>query len=329
MRRLLGKDNSKALLVGGNGFIGSHLADALLERGWRVAILDRAMERYRKPLSRVEYLIGSYADDELLAKALQGVTTVFHLASTTLPKTSNDNPVYDIDSNVIGSVKLLEACVKMSVRKCVFLSTGGIIYGRPTVLPVNESHATDPDCSYGITKLAIEKYLALFNKLYGLDYVILRPSNPYGPRQDPLGAQGVIAVFLGKLLAGEPIEIWGDGSIVRDYVHVRDLAEGICAAAVRPTSSRIFNLGMGVGYSLRELCAHIETVVGRSLDVRYGPGRTFDVPTIVLDVSKAIAELGWAPTISLDVGIEETWEFIKGLKKPRLAEKRSGSTFLI
>jgi UDP-glucose 4-epimerase len=292
--------NQRALLLGGNGFIGSHLADSLLARGWQVRILDQAMERYRDPLPGVDYFLGSFGDQQLLNEALTGVDIVFHLISTTLPKTSNDDPAFDLDSNVIASIRLFEACVKRSIRKIVFLSTGGIIYGRPTSLPVPETHATEPDCSYGISKLSIEKYLALFHKLNGLEYVILRPSNPYGARQNPLGAQGVIAVFLGKIRAKKPIEIWGDGEIVRDYLHVKDLVEGICEAAIRSTPSRIFNLGMGIGHSLNDLCR----------DVRYAPSRLFDVPAIVLDVSRAKRELGWAPKISLEAGISDTWEFV-------------------
>jgi UDP-glucose 4-epimerase len=299
-----------ALLLGGNGFIGSHLADTLLARGWHVRILDRSMEVYRAPLLDVAYFAGSFSDERRLDEALAGVDTVFHLVSTTLPKTSNDDPAFDVDSNVIGSIKVLHACVKHSIRKIVFLSSGGIVYGRPVSLPVPETHPTEPDCSYGIGKLSIEKYLALFHKLHGLEYAILRPSNPYGPRQNPLGAQGVIAVFLGRILSNRPIEIWGNGETVRDYLHVSDLVEGIYEAATRSTPSRIFNLGMGLGHSLNDLCRVISETLGRPIDIRYAPSRLFDVPAIVLDISRAKQELGWTPKVRLQAGIKDTLEFV-------------------
>lgn len=300
----------RELILGGNGFIGSHLADRVLALGRNVTILDKAMEQYRAPLPGVKYVLGSFEDRSVLDDALTGVDTVFHLISTTLPKGSNENPAFDIGSNLVGTIRLLEACVERSVRKVVFVSSGGTVYGSPTVIPIPETHATEPECSYGIGKLAIEKYLALFHKLHGLDYVILRPSNPYGARQNPLGSQGIVAVFLGKLREHMPIEIWGDGEIVRDYLHVTDLVEGMCQAAFRSTPSRIFNLGMGVGHSINDLCRAIEHVLGRELDVRYSPRRIFDVGSIVLDTTRARRELNWEPRIKLDAGLRDVWDFV-------------------
>ena len=170
-----------------------------------------------------------------LPLVLPQMDMVFHLVSTTVPKTSNDDPAFDVMSNVVETIYLLEQCAKGKVKKIVFVSSGGAVYGTPAALPVPEDSPEKPESSYGITKLAIEKYLELFHRLYGLNYVILRPSNPYGERQNPDGDQGVIAVFLGKIAKGQAIDIWGDGSNVKDYVYIGDLIDGIYKAAFRDT----------------------------------------------------------------------------------------------
>ena len=304
-----------ALVLGGNGFIGSHLVDRLLSEGWQVTVLDAAPERYRAALAGVTYLLGSFTDGDLVARALRGVDTVFHLISTTLPQSSNDDPAYDVASNIGGTIQLLEACVAHAVRKMIFVSSGGTVYGDPQVLPVTEKHATDPQCSYGIAKLAIEKYLALFHRLYGLEYVILRPSNPYGPRQNPFGTQGVVAVFMGKVRDAQPIDIWGDGEAIRDFLHVDDLVDGILRAASQSPPSRIFNLGMGDGHSLNTLLRGIKAVTGRELNVRYSPSRVFDVRAIILDITRARQELGWTPRRQFEDGLADTWAFVASLRR--------------
>jgi len=303
----------ETLVLGGNGFIGSHLVDRLLLAGHAVRVFDRNDEQYRNPLGGVDYRFADFGNRTLLAEALDGVDIVFHLISTTVPKTSNDDPVFDVTSNVIETIALLEKCVALGVRKVVFLSSGGTVYGAPTALPVSEENSTNPECSYGITKLAVEKYLALFNHLYGLDYVVIRPSNPYGPRQNPLGIQGAISVFLGRVAAGRPIEVWGDGEIVRDYVYVGDLVEGIYRAALQPTLSRVYNLGSGEGHSLNAIIAIMRSVIGDRVQVVYKPGRVFDVPKIYLDISRAQMELNWRPEMLLAAGIRETWEFVQSI----------------
>lgn len=302
-----------SLVLGGNGFIGSHLEDRLLADGHAVRVFDKYPERYRKSLTNVDYRFGDFGNRGLLAEALAGIDTVIHLISTSLPKTSNDDPAYDVQSNVIETLFMLEKCVELGVKKVVFISSGGTVYGRPLQLPIAENGPTDPECSYGITKLTIEKYLALYHHLHGLDYVVIRPSNPYGSRQNPHGIQGAIPVFLGKVAKGEPIEIWGDGSVVRDYLYIDDLIDGICRAAFTPSQDRIFNLGSGKGLSLNEIVAAITVVTGCDVPVIYKPGRPFDVPAIYLDISRAARQLGWQPVTSLESGIKQTWEFIKSL----------------
>jgi UDP-glucose 4-epimerase len=299
------------LILGGNGFIGSHLVDRLLGEGHAVRVFDKYEERYRKPNPLADYRYGDFGNRGLLAEALSGIDIVFHLVSTTLPKTSNDDPAFDVQSNVIETLFLLEQCVSKKIRKVIFISSGGTIYGKPSKLPITEDSTTDPECSYGITKLTIEKYLALFNHLYGLDYTIVRPSNPYGSRQDPLGIQGAISVFLGKVARKEQIEIWGDGNVVRDYVFIEDLVGGIYKAATMSTSSRIFNIGSGVGHSLNAIVDVIRSVTGADVSVKYTERRSFDVPAVYLDIAKAKKELSWSPSTTLEAGIKKTWEFVK------------------
>ena len=299
------------LVLGGNGFIGSHLVDKLLKDGHFVRVFDKYAERFRKPLPGVDYLYGDFGNRGELDAALEGIDTVFHLICSTLPKSSNDDPIFDVESNVVGTLHLLEQCVTSKIRKIVFVSSGGTIYGNSLNLPVGEDSPTDPVCSLGITKLTIEKYLALFNNIRGLDYAVLRPSNPYGSRQDPAGMQGAIAVFLSRVANGKPIEIWGDGSVVRDFIFIDDLVEGVYRAATIATRSRVFNLGSGVGYSLNDVIRIIGDVTGCEPKVDYKPSRPFDVANNCLDISRAKGEMGWEPLVPLKGGIENTWEFIR------------------
>jgi UDP-glucose 4-epimerase len=300
-----------ALVLGGNGFIGSHLVDRLLGEGHAVHVFDRQPERYRKPLARVVYHIQDFGNRAFLASVLPHMDVVFHLVSTTVPKTSNDDPAFDVMSNVVETIHLLEQCAREKVRKVVFVSSGGAVYGTPAALPVAEDSPEKPESSYGITKLAIEKYLGLFQRLYGLNYVVLRPSNPYGERQNPDGDQGVIAVFLGKIAKGEAIDIWGDGGNVKDFIYIGDLIDGVYKAAFRDTVHRVFNIGSGIGHSVNDIVRMITEKVGRPVSVNHLPKGTFDVSRIYLDIARARKELGWEPRISLDEGLRRTWEFVK------------------
>lgn len=301
------------LILGGNGFIGSNLVDRLLSEGHKVRVFDKYEEHYRKPLASVEYCFGDFGNRGAIAEALSDIDVVYHLITTTVPKTSNDDPAFDVQSNVVDTISLLDQCVAKKVKKVVFVSSGGTVYGNPSTLPICEESATDPECSYGIAKLAIEKYLALYHLLHGLDYTIVRPSNPYGERQNPNGIQGAVTVFLGKVAKGETIEIWGDGEIVRDYIYIGDLIDGIYKAATIASSCRIFNLGSGTGHSLNEIVAAIKSVTGRTVQVEYKAKRKFDIPRVYLDIQKAKNELGWYPKTSLENGIKQTWEFINSV----------------
>lgn len=298
----------RCLVLGGRGFIGSHLVDALLDRGYAVRCFDRP---HVAPLGdshltnpAFQLFEGDFSSEADLANALEGCDICYHLVSTTLPKSSNADPVFDVESNVLGTVRLLTHGVKSGLKKIIFVSSGGTVYGVPTQVPILETHSNDPVCSYGITKLAIEKYLGLFHTLHGLDYTVLRLANPFGERQRTHASQGAIAVFLGKVLRGEPVEIWGDGSVVRDYIHIADVVDALLISLEQTSDEHVFNIGAGRGHSLNEVLDAIEKATGRFAKRRYLPGRTFDVPVSVLSIDRAKKSLGWSPQVDFEHGLQ-------------------------
>lgn len=304
----------KCLIFGGGGFLGSHLCDALLTAGHAVRIFDRPNLRHFRAFGKdeqIEWVEGDFLNAEDVSKALIGCDTVFHLVSTTLPRSSNENPAYDVDTNLATTVRLLDAACKAGVGKIIFASSGGTVYGIPQSAPISENHPTEPICSYGICKLAIEKYLHLYNILHGLEYCVLRLSNPFGERQRISSAQGAVSVFLHKALRGETIEIWGDGSVVRDYFHVNDAARAFLQAATQSGYPHIMNIGSGSGKSLNDILTAIEAAVGWPVARKYLPSRAFDVPVNVLDIAKARDFLGWHPTIGFEAGIARTLTWMK------------------
>lgn len=304
---------SRCLVLGGRGFIGSHLVDALLDKGYLVRCFDRphvaplGVSHLTNP--DFELYEGDLASETDIAEALEGCNICYHLVSTTLPKSSNADPVFDVESNLLGTVRLLTHAVKSGIKKVIFVSSGGTVYGIPTQVPIPETHSTDPVCSYGITKLTIEKFLGLFHQLHALDYTVLRIANPFGERQRTHASQGAIAVFLGKVLRDEPIEIWGDGSVVRDYIHIADVVDALLICLEKTSSEHVLNIGAGRGHSLNEVLDAIEKVTGRLANRRYLPGRAFDVPVSVLNIERAKNILGWSPKLDFDQGLQRfaTW----------------------
>ncbi|MBX9671245.1 MAG: NAD-dependent epimerase/dehydratase family protein [Candidatus Obscuribacterales bacterium] len=306
----------KALVIGGNGFIGTALVDQLIERGIKVRVFDRYPSRFKDPVDGVEYITGDFANQGEVHQAVAGSNWVFHLAYTTLPETSNEDPVYDVRSNVIDTIQLLQECCENDVDKFVFVSSGGTVYGVPQSVPIKEEHPTDPICSYGITKLTIEKYLALFHHTKRLEYSVARIANPYGERQNPNARQGAIGVFLGCIARGQPITIYGDGQVVRDFIYIRDAAEGLIACAdyvPGPDAPRVFNVGSGQGYSLNQIVDTLKKVVDVEVKVNHIPGRAVDVPSNVLDIELARKLLKWEPKVDLETGVKHAWNWIKSL----------------
>jgi len=303
----------KCVVLGGAGFIGSHLVERLLAAGHAVRVFDLndpgpagGYPRY----GDVEWVRGNFLDAADARRALAGCEAAFHLAWTTLPKSSNEDPAVDVEHNIAGTVRVLEAWRAAGRAagggKFVFISSGGTVYGAPRAVPITEEHATYPLSSYGITKLAIEKYLELYRVLHGLDYCVLRVANPFGERQRIASGQGAVTTFLYRAHRREPIEIWGDGRVVRDYLYVGDVADALARALDHRGERRVINIGSGVGRDLNEVLAAIERVLGRPVERRQLPARNFDVPANVLDVSLARAELGWRPSTAFEDGLART-----------------------
>lgn len=299
----------KCLVLGGGGFMGSHLSRALLEQGHAVRIFDRSNLTPAEPpppRKDCEWLEGDFLNEGDVVRAIAGCEIVYHLISTTLPKSSNDNPVYDAESNLVSTLRMLEAARRAGVRKVIFASSGGTVYGVPREVPITELHPTEPICAYGVSKLATEKYLHIYHALHGLDYCVLRIANPYGEGQRPVASQGAVTVFLNKALNDEVIEIWGDGTVTRDYLYVGDVVSAFLKAMTHAGGHRLFNIGAGEGRSLNELVAAIESVLGRPVARRHLPARAFDVPTNVLDISRAEAHLAWRPQTAFAEGLSRT-----------------------
>ena len=302
----------RILVLGGSGFLGSHIVDKFLAQKHDVTVYDLYPERFRRSPSGIKFFTGDFGNvgalSELIATGFDGV---IHCVSTTTPKSSNESPEFDIQSNVIGTLNLLDICVRHSIGKLVFLSSGGTIYGNiGDAISVNETHPVRPMCSYGVSKLAIEHYLDVYKHLRGLDYVALRLSNPYGERQSPLRALGALTVFLHRTLKNQEIEIWGDGGVTRDFIYVGDVAEAVYLATIKPISG-VYNVGTGTGASLREILGEISKITRNEPSVTWLPSRSFDVPRIVLDATKLSKATDWNFHVPLDEGIGITAEWLK------------------
>jgi UDP-glucose 4-epimerase len=301
------------IIYGGGGFIGSHLCENLLNREYDVTIFDKlnfSPKNLSNVIDRIKIIEGDFNNEVDIEKSLKEIDFVFHLVSSTLPTNSNENPVYDAETNLLSSLRLFNECRTTKIKKVVFLSSGGTVYGIPEEIPVSETHSINPIVSYGIIKRTIEKYLYMYYKLYGLDYYIFRLSNPYGERQNPFAAQGAIAVFLYKIMNNEPIEIWGDGSITRDYIYIKDAVDLIAKSISIKTDEKIFNVSTSKGYSLNEVVDIISKVSGIAANVNYTTGRGIDVPVSILDNALAKRTFDWSPDTDIEDGIRRTFEFI-------------------
>lgn len=299
----------RCVVLGGGGFIGTHLCRRL--KG-QVASLKAFGRRQSFPdaLRGVEWFQGDFSDPSSLAAAIEGSDVVFHLVNATTPSSANVDKVADVRLNVVGSLQLLEVCRAERVKRIVFASSGGTIYGIPDMLPTSEHAPCWPLTSYGISKLSVERYLHLYSYLYGIDYRILRIANPFGPLQVASKNQGVIAAFLRRMLSDQPVEIWGDGSVARDYVFVSDVVDALVLSATHGGEDRIFNIGSGVPRTLNEVIAKLEDVTGRQCRVIRRDGRLVDVPVSVLDISLARESLQWHPKTEFEEGLKDTMRWL-------------------
>jgi UDP-glucose 4-epimerase len=298
------------LVLGAGGFIGTSLCRALLARGERVRGFGHA-PLFPAALAGVEWMEGDFADRDALAPALRGCDTLFHLVSGTVPQLANQDPAADLLGNVVPVIALLQQAISEGVRRVVFVSSGGTVYGAAEQTPTPESAPTEPFGAYGVGKLTVEKYLGLYERLHGLEYRVLRVTNPFGPYQTARKGQGVIAAAILRGLSGQPIEIWGDGSVVRDFVYIDDVNAALIAAADDFGSHRVYNIGSGIGRSLSEILAAVEAQLGAPLNLVWRPARPVDVPVSVVDISRAREGLDWAPRVGFAEGLRRTIEWAR------------------
>lgn len=301
----------RALVTGGAGFIGSHLVDKLITEGWEVVVVDDLSTGRAGNVSEKARFYHMDVRDEELRKVVKDMDVVFHFAAQAQVRVSLENPVYDARVNIGGAINLLEACRKGDVEKIVYASSGGAVYGEPEYLPVDENHRIAPLSPYGVSKYIVEEYLRVYESIYGLPYVALRYGNVYGPRQDPYGEAGVIAIFAGRMLRCEAPVINGDGEQTRDFIYVRDAVEaGVLAAGGKAVGA--INIATGVESSVNDVYRIIKEELGSGVEARHGPGIKGEVRRICLDVKKARRLLGWEAEVSLREGIREFLNYLRG-----------------
>jgi UDP-glucose 4-epimerase len=303
----------KILVTGGAGFIGSHVVNAFIEDGHDVVIIDdlsTGRQSNLNPAAKFYQVdIRNPQVEEVFHDERPDV--ISHHAAQMDVRRSVADPLFDADVNILGSLKLIEYAKKYAIKKFIYISTGGAVYGEPEYLPCDENHPINPICQYGASKHTVEHYLYMYNVNYGLKYTVLRYPNVYGPRQDPHGEAGVVAIFCGKMLAGEQVTINGDGEQTRDYVYVGDCAKANVMVADENKATGIYNLGSGKGTSVNEIFAGLRDIIGYKLAPLYGPAKVGETRFIYLSAEKAARELGWIQTISLEEGLRKTVEYFR------------------
>jgi UDP-glucose 4-epimerase len=303
----------KILVTGGAGFIGSHVVDTFIANGHEVVVVDDLSTGRRSNLNPAAtfYQIDIRSDQlgEVFEKEKPQV--VDHHAAQMDVRRSVVDPLFDADVNVLGSIKLIELARQHNVERFIYISTGGAVYGEPEYLPCDENHPINPICPYGASKHTVEHYLYMYHELYDLDYVVLRYPNVYGPRQDPHGEAGVVAIFTGLMLNGEPVIINGDGNQERDFVFVGDCARGNLLALTTENANTIFNLGEGKPTTVNDVYRELKQITDYQLSADHGPPKVGETRRIYLEAKKAAEELDWQPSVGLNEGLTETVEYFK------------------
>jgi len=307
----------KILVTGGAGFIGSHVVDALCAAGHTPVVVDDfssgSEHNVRADVTYHRVAIADPRIKEILRQ--EGIEAVCHIAAKTNLRDSLKDPMADLTTNIAGLVALLEACRELGIKKFVFSSTGGALYGNAKSLPTTEETPTNPVSPYGVSKLAGERYLYYYHKVHGMGVVILRYSNVYGPRQERKNPPGALVLFINKLLAGEPITIFGDGEQTRDFVYVGDVAQANLSALMRTEPDYcVCNISSGVETSVNQLVAAARHATGQEPRVAQGPANAGEVRRSFLSNKKALSDLGWAPKVMLVEGMAKVVEYMRGNK---------------
>jgi UDP-glucose 4-epimerase len=306
----------KILVTGGAGFIGSHVVDALLANGHEVVVVDDLSTGRQQNLNTK----ARFYQVDIRSPELAGVfeqerpEVVDHHAAQIDVRRSVADPLFDADVNIRGTLNLLEMARTHGTRKVIYISTGGAVYGEPRYLPCDEDHPIDPICQYGVSKHVIEHYLHVYQHLYGLDYTVLRYPNVYGPRQNPYGEAGVVAIFIGRMLAGKPITINGTGEQERDFVYVADCARAN-VLALDKGSATIFNLSSNQSTSINMLFSALANIIDYSSKANMGPAKPGETFKIYLDGRRAQTGLGWSLTVALEQGLQQTVSYLRNYER--------------
>ncbi|MBU1178591.1 NAD-dependent epimerase/dehydratase family protein [Patescibacteria group bacterium] len=299
----------KVIVTGGAGFIGSHIVDKLIAKNYQVVVIDSLVTGKKGNLdSAAKFYETDIRDKKAVAKifSIEKPDLVCHQAAHASVRESTADPQYDADVNILGSLSILQSCVQAKVKKIVFASTGGALYGDADQMPTPETYPTKPICPYGVAKLSVEQYLHYYHKIFKLPYVILRYANVYGPRQDPHGEAGVVAIFSQKMIAGEQPIINGNGEQTRDYVSVKDVVAANIKALESGFINETFNIGTGQETSVNKLFQTMVKIIGKPIKEKYGPAKTGEQKTSALSWDKIKQELNWQPTVDLPAGLAET-----------------------
>lgn len=316
--------NRVVTVLGGLGFLGSHLSRALLLEGFKVRVFSKLYGSYEL-VSDIRSELDVFEADIMQPREVLDVIgdseIVIDLVHTTRPGSSMRDPVYDVTSNVVSHVQWLQHLGGTSVKQIIFVSSGGTVYGTPAYSPIDEDHPTDPICAYGITKLMLEKYIAMYAELAGVDFTIVRPANAYGPGNRLNVGQGVIGVLADRALRGETLEVWGSGEFRRDYLYVDDLISAVIGLMSYDGPHRIFNISSGQATSVLDIIEILRDIIGNLPPVIHLPSRRFDVPLNVLTSARLTTATGWRPEVDLKLGVTR---LVRWLEETRSRDSDSG-----
>ena len=305
----------RILVTGGAGFIGSNIVDKYIEKGYGVDIIDNlstgSMKNVNKKARFFKIDINDKRVEEIFKERRYDI--VSHHAAQMNVRISVEEPIFDVQINILGTINILNYCVKNGIKYFIFASSGGAIYGEQEYYPADEAHSTNPDSPYGISKLACEKFLQYFNKSFGLEYISLRYANVYGPRQNPYGEAGVVAIFAGRMIKGERPVIFGNGKQTRDFVFIEDVVRANIIALERRIVG-CYNISTGIETDINKIYKEISNLTGYKHQPKYAPPKKGELSKSVLGYTKAKKELGWRPEIGLMSGLEKTIEYFKKLK---------------